>query len=478
MNTVDNDDREPKLLDGFAVGAGAAVGAHSDEKTSSRTFKHRVTSWRSGPRFWPSLWAVGIGLIALVTLGLYLSWEMNKVDVPDLTGLTVDEAEEKISALGLSFDVEQDLSEEMTNFHEVVSQKPSEGTRASPNSSVAVVTQPRSLDVPSVVGQTLSSAEAEFQLSGFEFDVTNYELPPDIKPDTEGLATLIDAKFGLQLDGSAIRGQVSAAAVEEWLVVGQETAAGSQAKAGTSISLSVQIPVAITPNFVGMTGAEAKALAQGAVLTARTDSFMAPAALSAQASTIQGKALPPESGTWLVAAQDNPAGSVLAKRSQVLLTLEWPAIAVPSVIGLTNAEAEAAIEKAGLVSKLEIANPTDWRAYKQDPAAGSTIFWGSTVTYGVRRPPSGSIEFRVTGNGSSATVTWISPSSFSIQQATDAALPWSQTYETFSTLGAYERGNFSAQMHDGDTITCQMIVDGKVVMDRTSTGAYAIVSCG
>ena len=480
MNPVDSDESDAERLDTAVASSDQAVSADSDEMPAKPNFKARVTSWRSGRRFWPSLGIVGFGIAALIGLGFYVSWETNRVDVPDLRGLTVQEAAKEISALGLEFKVAPDLRDDMMNFNEVVSQEPTKGTRASPNSVVAVVVEPRSYDVPTVTGQTLRSAEDLFRESGFDVGVTDYLLPPDVRPDAEGLAALVKSEFGLELEGSIIRGEASVAVVEEWEVVGQKSPGGTQAKAGTRMALSLQVPVTVTPNLVGMTRAEANAAAEVALLAARTasNSFVAAEALAAQASTIQDKVLPPESATWRVTAQDKPAGSALAQETQIFLTLEWPGIAIPSIVGLTNAEAEAAIKEAGFVPKLEIPNPADWRVYKQDPAGGGALLWGSTLTYAVSRPPSGAIEFRVTGNGSSATVTWIPPRSFSIQQATDASIPWSHTFDNYSTIDAYERGNFSAQMHDGDTISCQMIVDGKVVMDHTSTGAYAIVSCG
>ncbi|MEC5149874.1 PASTA domain-containing protein [Cryobacterium sp. GrIS_2_6] len=166
------------------------------------------------------------------------------------------------------------------------------------------------------------------------------------------------------------------------------------------------------------------------------DSFVATAVLAAQAATIKDKALPPESKTWRATAQDKAAGIAIARKTVISLTLEWPGASVPSLVGLTNAQAESALKEIGFSPKLEIANPSDWPVYKQDPASGSALLWGSTVTYAVQRPTSGTIEFRVTGNGSAATVTWIPPRTFSVQQATDASLPGSQTFDNYSTTSS------------------------------------------
>ncbi|QIS22221.1 MmpS family transport accessory protein [Nocardia terpenica] len=59
------------------------------------------------------------------------------------------------------------------------------------------------------------------------------------------------------------------------------------------------------------------------------------------------------------------------------------------------------------------------------------------------------------------------------QQETDVAAPWSKTVVNNST---YVIAGIGAQTN-GQSVTCRITVDGKVVDTKTATGQYAVVNC-
>lgn len=70
------------------------------------------------------------------------------------------------------------------------------------------------------------------------------------------------------------------------------------------------------------------------------------------------------------------------------------------------------------------------------------------------------------------SVTWFDAQS-AIQQKTDARAPWRLELRNSSTAVIAGVG---AQT-DGTSVTCRVIVDGKVRDEKTSTGQYAVVNC-
>lgn len=87
-------------------------------------------------------------------------------------------------------------------------------------------------------------------------------------------------------------------------------------------------------------------------------------------------------------------------------------------------------------------------------------------------PPPPRVTLMIFGNGStSSTITY--SLGFSIEQATDARLPWTRKISP-----DYDFYQVSAQDGDGTSITCEIIdTDGTVLSKHTSTGLYAIADC-
>ena len=82
---------------------------------------------------------------------------------------------------------------------------------------------------------------------------------------------------------------------------------------------------------------------------------------------------------------------------------------------------------------------------------------------------------RTLPGGSTVTLTWGAEGT---RSGRPDSLGGHFSAEHPGSFGKYDRGNFSAQMNNGSSITCNMYVNGELIETNTSTGAYAIVSCG
>jgi hypothetical protein len=85
------------------------------------------------------------------------------------------------------------------------------------------------------------------------------------------------------------------------------------------------------------------------------------------------------------------------------------------------------------------------------------------VVYTVAGAKSGSITYNVDGMTS-------------IEQETDAKLPWKKEFD-WPTDEALQIAQVSVQNSGSGQITCTITVDGVVKKTATSTGSYAIASC-
>lgn len=90
------------------------------------------------------------------------------------------------------------------------------------------------------------------------------------------------------------------------------------------------------------------------------------------------------------------------------------------------------------------------------------------------------VEYRLTGDASGADLTWMDGNG-QTSQATGKAVPLNDGDGTGSIDFSARPGTFlyfSAQnTGSAGTLTCQIVVDGQVVAENTSSGGYAIVSC-
>lgn len=90
------------------------------------------------------------------------------VQVPDLVGLTEDEAETALEAVGLELDVEDSVNSSEIPEDRIVSQSPS-NTTAEVGSTITVIVSdgPEYVDIPSVVGMSVAEATQALESQGF-----------------------------------------------------------------------------------------------------------------------------------------------------------------------------------------------------------------------------------------------------------------------------------------------------------------------
>jgi eukaryotic-like serine/threonine-protein kinase len=116
---------------------------------------------------------------------LLVSRGAQPVEVPDLTGLTQDEAEQTIADAG--FEVGSVTSRESQEDEgTVVDQSPPGGTDARPGSAVDLVVSsgPATVSVPDVICQDTDSAQAEVEAAGLDFVVTGSQFSDECQPGT------------------------------------------------------------------------------------------------------------------------------------------------------------------------------------------------------------------------------------------------------------------------------------------------------
>ncbi|MFJ4225398.1 PASTA domain-containing protein [Microbacterium sp. NPDC089695] len=270
---------------------------------------------------------------------------------------------------------------------------------------------------------------------------------PDLDGMTYGDAVDAGAEVALQVlpsdtSDSLIDGY------EDWTVLTQ--AERGTSTAGSNLRVTLDRPVADAPAVIGTN-------LQGALDTLTAAGFLA---------VVSSDPGDPYDPAWVVTATDPEIiEGKLPVASKV--SLSW-GVQLPSVVGMTDLAANNALSNAKLT--VTGSKSSSQAVAAQDPAAGTVLKPGDTVTITLEPP---STVYEVVSNGSRGTVTWAPPNSFSISQAGDTPLPWRMSWPTDS---GYR--NFNAQIMDGNSVTCNIYVNGQLVKTATSTGRYAVVSCG
>lgn len=376
----------------------------------------RVTSFSR--RAWLVMGASVLVFVSLLGAGAVAM----RVEVPNLDGLSAAEAQAAVEAAGLSWDGELiSWARYLDEAFQVVNrQDPSSGSVVWRGSKVDITMEPMPVVVPDLSGETYGRAAVELELLGLRIDA-DFEDAPGAK---------------------------------SWKVLSQSPAAGLESRAGEQIEVVLDLPLIAVPNLVGRTLGEADEALNRLGLLTRSDVVGA-------------------EDDWEVAGQAPPVGELIEYGDWVEVQVLPPIIEVPSVVGLGRDEAVRTLEAAGFTVQLSPESSSyDWTVASQVPGGASGAREGSAVQVTLNEPR---IVFSVTGNGSRAVITWTVPgNSFSIGQDTNARVPWSMSFPMTSGY----RGNLSAQMMNGSSITCTITVNGRVTQQITSTGQYAIAMCG
>ncbi|MCG7525205.1 PASTA domain-containing protein, partial [Streptomyces sp. OfavH-34-F] len=95
------------------------------------------------------------------------------VDVPDVTGLSVEDATEALADEGLKAKVKPGRVHSPEEAGDIAHQSPGEGTEAAEGDTITLTVSsgPRMVDVPDVVGDSVDEAREELEAAGFEVEV-------------------------------------------------------------------------------------------------------------------------------------------------------------------------------------------------------------------------------------------------------------------------------------------------------------------
>jgi serine/threonine-protein kinase len=300
---------------------------------------------------------IAVLVVLLVVLGVLLfalaqilsdgggSAGAQMIDVPDVTQKPVAEATQQLQALGFVV-ATQEQANAIVPAGQVVSQQPRAGSKAEERSTVTlfVSAAQATAPVPNVIGKSSAVATNELKQAGF---------------------TKIEAPIAVDSDKPKDE------------VLQQEPAGGTTVAKDTPIKLTVSkgVVTITLPDVAGKTCDQAKQDLVNAKLK--------PENLSCVDTTSD------QVGKGKVIGTD-PQGTAAADQAVKILVSSGPAkVAVPSVIGITQSNAETVLFNAGLKVKVEFEPKGDrvGIVFKQTPDPDEQVDAGSTVTITVGQSP-------------------------------------------------------------------------------------------
>lgn len=341
----------------------------------------------------------------------------SEVEVPDVVGLTLDEATEMLGAAG--FEVKSVAVENEAEPGTVVDQSPAAGEMVAPGSEVTVVVSAGVEEtlVPNVIGldqdeatQTLNDAGYKVQSRGsydeeaaegivvsqspeggvvaepgtrVDIIVSQGKNPEASVPDVVGKSEADAAKALEDAGFEAVPSSTYSDTVAVGLVVNQDPAAGATAKRGSAVAITVsqgpKPPETVTmPNVIGKPEAEAvTALQQVGYQVALVDVYSdtVPRGVVGLQAPVAGSITEPGITVGIVVSMGSrPAEFVI----------------VPDVRGMSLEEATATLEELGLVAtSVEIftALAPQGELFAQLPPPDSSVAPGSTVYLIISKGP-------------------------------------------------------------------------------------------
>ncbi len=325
----------------------AATTRLSPPPPPQRVGRNKMRRRRGAP---PLLALLALLLLAVLAWGGYFllqdwppGYAAPQVGVPDLVGMSLDGAREKV---GDDFDIEvaKSVSGERP-VDTILGQNPSTG-KAEKGSTISVdVVGTQVKEVPDVAGS--ARAEAQQALKNADFEVAIEEQESSFE--------------------------------EQNRVVGQDPSGGTRAEVGSRVTITVgtgpsSVPV---PRLYGSTPAQAESVLQGAGLTLGAQSRDYSSDVAEGSIFFQNPS---------VGANVEPGTAV-----DVTVSLGPEQVEVPEVYGLSVAAARTALSNAGLNSTpIEVeGDEAAGTALSTDPGVGAMLDPGSTVSlyYSAGPPP-------------------------------------------------------------------------------------------
>jgi eukaryotic-like serine/threonine-protein kinase len=292
-------------------------------------------------RRWRGRIALLLVLAIAATIGV-VAWNAGKspgvanVSVPSVVGSTTAAAESALTSAGLTVGTTTSAWSNTVAPGHVVSTDPTAGASLASGGTVDLVVskgvQPKT--VPTLTGTSLGAAEAAIKSVGLTVGTVSHQY---------------------------------STTVPSGRVISSQPTPGASTPPGSTVDLVVSkgpAPVAV-PKVVGQTQAAATA-----ALTAAGFKTSATTAYSTTVATGKVVSQSPASGTAV------PGSTV-----SLVVSKGPPPVTVPDVVDMHQAQAEAALQAAGLkVSVNRGSRVVLDRVISQTPAAGSTVPRGTTVT--------------------------------------------------------------------------------------------------
>ena len=287
-------------------------------------------------------WKVALVLLfALIALGsaAWATWVYlipHKVDVPNLVGMPVHQAQARLEDEGLVVRMAEGQYSTKVAADHVVRVQPPEGTTLEKGDRVTLVPSlgPRPVPVPDVTGRTLPKARDLLRQAGLHVGAVKKEYNER---------------------------------VDEGLVVGQSVKGDAEAPIGSDIDLLISkgpAPVPV-PKVIGLTQGEATAALQ---------------ALGFGVSVQEEFSEKVDKG--VVISQTPAKGTVYQPGNAVTIVVSKgpPEFAMPSVVGMSRDSAVQKLRSLGLLVDVSIVpGHAGARVVFQEPAAGTTVRAGDTV---------------------------------------------------------------------------------------------------
>jgi beta-lactam-binding protein with PASTA domain len=303
----------------------------------------------SPPKPFPKWIFIPIAAVVLIgiAVGLFFLLRKTSVAVPNVVGMTLDEARTAIADAKLS-PVEKEV--QITGKAEpgkVIDQDPKPDSSPVPKGTeiqlIIEGTEPR-VEVPDVTKRLFPDAQERLTKSGFTVVQTGTDLAEGLQPNQ---------------------------------VVSQQPAAGTQAKSGSTVELVVAVQRLIPVPDVTFRPSN---LAQAQITAAGLKFVMKDPEL-APANVAPGN----------IKSQNPAAGEKVPPGATIELVAAAPSTTVPNVIGKKIAEAQVLFQQAsldlGTVSgRVNEANASTVEITGQTPAANTTVAIGSRVNVSVPSP--------------------------------------------------------------------------------------------
>jgi eukaryotic-like serine/threonine-protein kinase len=262
------------------------------------------------------------------------------VDVPDVTGKQVEQAQTQLEAANFKVQTKQDPRSE-EDKGTVTTTDPAAGTTVAEGSTITVYYSSGLTEVPEVIGQTQELAEAQLKDAGFKVEKVEEQT----------------------------------ADAEDGTVIAQDPEAGRRTKRGSTVTITVAVGVPMVQVPSGLIGSQvteatATLQASGLEVDARED----PASIG-------------EPGT-VTAVDPQEGSSVEAGSTVIVYYVAGGLVPVPNVVQQEEDDAEEMLEEAGFrvrTFRQQSDDAPSGTVIQQDPAAETQLPQGSTVTIVVAR---------------------------------------------------------------------------------------------